>query len=179
MWSLGISLVELAQGRFPFADPPESGEESEEEYDPDPTLPVSAQRPNIPSEKRHRKRGVSLGGGGMTMSILDLLQHIVNEPAPRLSTAKKTFPAAAEDFIDGCLDKDPMLRRSPQELLVSLFFYPPPWISRIRSRWARRCRKKIQCVGSVLGYSDCWIPDVVTASRNVHGSLHNARPRTG
>lgn len=120
MWSLGISLVELAQGRFPFADPPESGEESEEEYDPDPTLPVSAQRPNIPSEKRHRKRGVSLGGGGMTMSILDLLQHIVNEPAPRLSTAKKTFPAAAEDFIDGCLDKDPMLRRSPQELLVSL-----------------------------------------------------------
>lgn len=120
MWSLGISLVELAQGRFPFADPPESGEESEEEYDPDPTLPVSAQRPNLPSEKRHRKRGVSLGGGGMTMSILDLLQHIVNEPAPRLSTAKKTFPAAAEDFIDGCLDKDPMLRRSPQELLVSL-----------------------------------------------------------
>lgn len=121
---MGISLVELAQGRFPFADPPESGEESEEEYDPDPTLPVSAQRPNIPSEKRHRKRGVSLGGGGMTMSILDLLQHIVNEPAPRLSTAKKTFPAAAEDFIDGCLDKDPMLRRSPQELLVSLFRLP-------------------------------------------------------
>lgn len=149
VWSLGISLVELAQGRFPFADPPESGEESEEEYDPDPTLPVSAQRPNIPSgEKRHRKRGVSLGGGGMTMSILDLLQHIVNEPAPRLSTAKKTFPAPAEDFIDGCLDKDPMLRRSPQELLVSLL--RSSIFHKSRMQWHSTSKTASDAIGSVL-----------------------------
>ncbi|BEI91473.1 uncharacterized protein CcaverHIS019_0402930 [Cutaneotrichosporon cavernicola] len=125
VWSLGISLVELAQGRFPFADPPESGDEDdqstpvEERFDPEATLPVSSRRPNL-SPKRHRKRGVSLGGGGMTMSILDLLQHIVNEAAPRLvGRGNQTFPDCAVHFVDWCLDKDPAARKSPQELLES------------------------------------------------------------
>lgn len=120
MWSLGISLVELAQGRFPFADPVDSDSEAndDEDYDPDRTLPISSQRPKL--SKKNRKRGVSLGGGGMTMSILDLLQHIVNEPAPRLvSNRRFNFPDTAITFVDGCLDKDPTMRRSPQELLVS------------------------------------------------------------
>lgn len=123
---MGISLVELAQGRFPFADPPESGDEEddqstpvEERFDPEATLPVSSRRPNL-SPKRHRKRGVSLGGGGMTMSILDLLQHIVNEPAPRLiGRGNQTFSECAVQFVDWCLDKDPAARKSPQELLQS------------------------------------------------------------
>jgi mitogen-activated protein kinase kinase len=62
---------------------------------------------------------VSLGGGGHTMSILDLLQHIVNEPAPRLTGRRRSFPKEAELFVEGCLDKDPGSRKSPQELLVS------------------------------------------------------------
>lgn len=53
------------------------------------------------------------------MSILDLLQHIVNEPAPRLISAKRRFPTEAVRFVEGCLDKDPVVRKSPQELLVS------------------------------------------------------------
>lgn len=52
------------------------------------------------------------------MSILELLQHIVNEPAPRL-TPEGRFPKAAEDFVDGCLLKDPEARKPPKELLVS------------------------------------------------------------
>jgi mitogen-activated protein kinase kinase len=128
VWSVGISLVELAQGRFPFADPVDSdteafdNDEAQDTFDPDATLPISSQRPKIsPTTKRHRKRGVSLGGGGMTMSILDLLQHIVNEPAPRLiSTRRSDFPESAVVFVDGCLNKDPTLRKSPQELLVSI-----------------------------------------------------------
>lgn len=132
VWSLGISLVELAQGRFPFADPPDSDSEScdglddderqpaENTFDPDATLPLSSQRPQLsPTTKRHRKRGVSLGGGGMTMSILDLLQHIVNEPAPRLVSRREQFPDSAVLFVDACLYKDPAARKSPQELLVS------------------------------------------------------------
>lgn len=80
---------------------------------------MSSRRPNL-SPKRHRKRGVSLGGGGMTMSILDLLQHIVNEPAPRLvGRGDQTFPEPAVQFVDWCLDKDPAQRKSPQELLES------------------------------------------------------------
>lgn len=52
------------------------------------------------------------------MSILDLLQHIVNEPAPRLVSRKRKFPEEAQLFVEGCLDKDPAKRSSPQELLV-------------------------------------------------------------
>lgn len=113
VWSLGISLIELALGRFPFSDSPES----DTEYDPDPTLPISSQRPKV--TKHNGDKGVSLGGGGHTMSILDLLQHIVNEPAPRLVSSKREFPAEAVTFIEGCLDKDPTPRKSPQQLLVS------------------------------------------------------------
>jgi mitogen-activated protein kinase kinase len=54
----------------------------------------------------------------MTMSILELLQHIVNEPAPRL-TPEGRFPVEAENFVDSCLVKDPDARKTPKELLVS------------------------------------------------------------
>lgn len=116
LWSLGITLIELALGRFPFSDPPDS---SEDEYDPDPTLPISSQRPKIEVKKK-KDQGVSLGGGGHTMSILELLHHIVNEPAPRLVSRKREFPASAVQFVEGCLDKEPTTRKSPQELLVGL-----------------------------------------------------------
>jgi mitogen-activated protein kinase kinase len=102
-------------------------------YDPDPTLPLSTRRPKIvekgstaPKTKKTKKAGVSLGGGGHTMSILDLLQHIVNEPAPRLVSRRKKFPEEAQQFIAGCLDKDPAKRMSPQDLLVS-FDLPYVW----------------------------------------------------
>ncbi|TXT11259.1 hypothetical protein VHUM_02010 [Vanrija humicola] len=129
VWSLGISLVELAHGRFPFAEPPDgSGDEGDvyadddgtpvkDKFDPDATLPASAQRPDLSAKRRNRRRGVSLGGGGTTMSILDLLQHIVNEAAPRLVDRNQRFPAAAVEFVDSCLDKAPQRRKSPQELL--------------------------------------------------------------
>lgn len=54
------------------------------------------------------------------MSILELLHYIVNEPAPRLYSRKREFPASAVTFIEGCLDKEPTTRKSAQELLVSL-----------------------------------------------------------
>ena len=54
----------------------------------------------------------------MTMSILELLQHIVNEPAPRL-TPEGQFPPDSEEFVDACLLKDPDARATPKELLVS------------------------------------------------------------
>ncbi|WVF70504.1 hypothetical protein IAT40_005294 [Kwoniella sp. CBS 6097] len=124
VWSLGISLIELALGRFPFSDSPEAEleeDDEEEEYDPDPTLPLNTQRPKLDQLKHERRKsnGVSLGGGGHTMSILDLLQHIVNEPAPKLVSKRKTFPQEAVTFVEDCLYKDPAERKSPQELLAS------------------------------------------------------------
>jgi mitogen-activated protein kinase kinase len=67
---------------------------------------------------RRKSQGVSLQGGGMTMSILELLQHIVNEPAPKL-TPEGRFPKEAEDFVNSCLLKVPDHRRTPKDLLVS------------------------------------------------------------
>ena len=66
---------------------------------------------------RRKSKGVSLQGGGMMMSILELLQHIVNEPAPRL-TPEERFPSEAIDFTDKCLLKDPDARLPPKDLLV-------------------------------------------------------------
>jgi len=71
---------------------------------------------------KRKSKGVSLQGGGMTMSILELLQHIVNEPAPRL-TPEGRFPKEAEEFVDACLLKDPDLRETPKELLVCQSHY--------------------------------------------------------
>ncbi|KAG8798913.1 MAP kinase kinase (MEK) [Serendipita sp. 399] len=50
------------------------------------------------------------------MSILELLQHIVNEPAPRLIPEGR-FPVESEEFVDLCLLKDPDARPTPKELL--------------------------------------------------------------
>ena len=77
---------------------------------------------NAKTAKRLSKRkskGVSLNGGGMTMSIIELMHHIVREPAPGL-TPEGRFPKEAEDFVDACLLKDPDERQTPKMLLVSL-----------------------------------------------------------
>ncbi|KAL5524629.1 STE7 [Sanghuangporus sanghuang] len=132
VWSLGISLIELALGRFPFSEDDASDSDLSDLEDLEGTL--SPQRPGsllgIPgpslrrkekSEKTNKKdkrksKGVSLQGGGMTMSILELLQHIVNESAPRL-TPEGRFPKEAENFVDSCLLKDPDERPTPKDLL--------------------------------------------------------------
>lgn len=85
VWSLGLSLLELAIGRFPF-------------------------------DADGSSAGTRASAG--PMGILDLLQKIVNEPAPRLPK-NKAFPPSLEKMIERCLIKDPDLRPSPQELLVS------------------------------------------------------------
>lgn len=120
VWSLGISLIELALGRFPFSDA--SSDDSdlsdlEGTLSPHRPAPRSDHFAGANSKKEKRKsRGVSLQGGGMTMSILELLQHIVNEPAPRL-TPEGRYPREAEEFVDSCLVKDPDQRPAPKDLL--------------------------------------------------------------
>ncbi|KAI0047123.1 ste7-like protein [Auriscalpium vulgare] len=128
VWSLGISLIELALGRFPFSDSSSDDDDSdlsdlEGTLSPSRPMKLDLQpRPrkdkNSKEAKRNKRKskGVSLQGGGMTMSILELLQHIVNEPAPRL-TPEGRFPKIAEDFVDGCLLKDPDQRNTPKDLL--------------------------------------------------------------
>ncbi|CCX33994.1 kinase-like domain-containing protein [Pyronema domesticum] len=87
VWSLGLSLLELAIGRFPF-------------------------------DADGSSAGTRASAG--PMGILDLLQKIVNEPAPRLPK-NAAFPRSLELMIEHCLIKDPDQRPSPEDLLSEPF----------------------------------------------------------
>ncbi|KAH6674447.1 kinase-like domain-containing protein [Halenospora varia] len=80
VWSFGLSIMELAIGKFPF-------DASEHLSD----------------------------GDGAPAGILDLLQQIVYEPAPRLPKSE-AFPSILEDMIQKCMAKDPAERPTPAEL---------------------------------------------------------------
>lgn len=80
VWSFGLTIMELAIGKFPF-------DASEQLSDGD----VAPQ------------------------GILDLLQQIVFEPAPKLPKSE-AFPSILEDMIQKCLAKDPAERPTPQQL---------------------------------------------------------------
>ncbi|THU99278.1 Pkinase-domain-containing protein [Dendrothele bispora CBS 962.96] len=98
--------------------------------------PIGTRRSSVSSirSSRRKSKGVSLHGGGMTMSIIELMHQIVQEPAPRLFQSRtregvvrkvddetrereKGFPEEAEEFVDACLEKDEGKRRMPDELL--------------------------------------------------------------
>ncbi|OTB09261.1 hypothetical protein M426DRAFT_18634 [Hypoxylon sp. CI-4A] len=79
VWSFGLSIMELAIGKFPFG--------SEQLSDDD----------------------------GAPAGILDLLQQIVHEPAPKLPKSD-AFPSILEDMVQKCLSKNPDERPTPQEL---------------------------------------------------------------
>lgn len=177
VWSLGITLIEIAIGRFPFSSDDdasssdddadaalarlslnvdEANDEMRDSFGDDLDDTLSPARPEkkresilLAEERRASKRdsarpsraiqrqkprkaarGVSLAGSGHQMSILELLQHIVNEPAPHLPPGR--FSSAAEEFVNATLRKEPigwnfkkkgplpqaLARPTPKELLV-------------------------------------------------------------
>lgn len=127
-------------GRFPFSneeDEYDDDEYREEELTLSPVKPLGRERSLAELDARRKEKaaraaekegggrtkkapagGVSLGGSGSQMSILELLQHVVNEPAPRLKPENK-FKKEVHTFVDVCLEKDVNRRPTPKELLVS------------------------------------------------------------
>lgn len=125
VWSLGVSVIELALGRFPFAENEDSSDDSDVDddllnnHDLSGTLSPTKPAPKLDLKAKKEKRkskpaGVSLQGSSHQMSILDLLQHIVNEPPPQLPEGK--FPKLMEEFVQLCLIKDPAKRPTPKDL---------------------------------------------------------------
>ncbi|KAL2823505.1 MAP kinase [Aspergillus cavernicola] len=82
VWSVGLTVMELAVGRFPF-DTSESAAGDRASAGP--------------------------------MGILDLLQQIVHEPAPKLPKSD-AFPPVLHEFVAKCLLKKPEERPTPLEL---------------------------------------------------------------
>jgi serine/threonine protein kinase len=92
VWSLGLSLIELATGHFPI---PADGIENL----------VVLRSPSAPLPTDERKSN---------MSVFELLGHIVEGEAPRLPAA---FSNEFRDFVAKCLVKDPSARPSMANLL--------------------------------------------------------------
>lgn len=84
VWSVGLTLMELAIGRFPF-------------------------------DASDSAAGDRASAG--PMGILDLLQQIVHEPAPKLPHSD-AFPPILDQMIQKCILKNPDDRPSPRELYV-------------------------------------------------------------
>jgi mitogen-activated protein kinase kinase len=84
-------------------------------------------------KQKRKSKGVSEKsyGGGMSMSIIELMHEIVKEPAPRLCDVgpKGRFSAEAEEFVDACLLKDPETRKTPGVLLVGSVLWLDPMVA--------------------------------------------------
>lgn len=87
VWSVGLSVMELAVGRFPF-------------------------------DSSDSAAGNRASAG--PMGILDLLQQIVHEPAPKLPKSD-AFPPILHEFVAKCLLKKSEERPTPRELYVRFF----------------------------------------------------------
>eukprot|EP00216_Chloropicon_sp_CCMP2111_P005119 CAMPEP_0198247322 /NCGR_PEP_ID=MMETSP1446-20131203/46420_1 /TAXON_ID=1461542 ORGANISM="Unidentified sp, Strain CCMP2111" /NCGR_SAMPLE_ID=MMETSP1446 /ASSEMBLY_ACC=CAM_ASM_001112 /LENGTH=484 /DNA_ID=CAMNT_0043931647 /DNA_START=86 /DNA_END=1540 /DNA_ORIENTATION=+ len=113
IWSFGLTLVELALGRFPYPE----------------EAPLSAGEATNPSQGQCQGQCQSQGeqsGQARRLSFWDLLHYIVEKPAPRLPAngsdgAGHPFSPQFRDFIDRCLQKDPEKRAPVADLLKHPF----------------------------------------------------------
>lgn len=97
IWSLGLSLVEMAIGMYPI--PPPDAKTLAAIFGP-------------------RADGDSPGhsNGPRPMAIFELLDYIVNEPPPKLPAG--IFTDEFKDFVDRCLKKNPEERADLKTLMV-------------------------------------------------------------
>lgn len=98
IWSLGLSLVEMAIGIYPIP-PPDTG--ALDSIFGDNASEDGSQTVLEPK----------------VMAIFELLDYIVNEPPPKLE--HKIFSTEFKDFVDICLKKHPDERADLKTLLVS------------------------------------------------------------
>ncbi|XP_057578927.1 dual specificity mitogen-activated protein kinase kinase 1 isoform X3 [Hippopotamus amphibius kiboko] len=108
IWSMGLSLVEMAVGRYPI--PPPDAKELELMFG------CQVEGDTAETPPRPRTPGRPLSSYGMDsrppMAIFELLDYIVNEPPPKLPSG--VFSLEFQDFVNKwfmLLSRDLMLRK--------------------------------------------------------------------
>ncbi|XP_075257631.1 dual specificity mitogen-activated protein kinase kinase 1-like [Convolutriloba macropyga] len=112
IWSYGLSLIEMALGKYPI--PPPSEEEIEELMQSAGPLTHPSTRPSTNS------RGDSVDDNSpKNLAIFELLDYIVNEPPPSLPP--KYFSHNFIEFVNKCLVKNPKERATLTYLMNHAF----------------------------------------------------------
>nr|XP_032804389.1 dual specificity mitogen-activated protein kinase kinase 5 isoform X2 [Petromyzon marinus] len=136
VWSLGISFMELALGRFPYPQPTANAPVARETLTgpghapsrPSPTIadhPAKARPDSHRDQPGHGVRPSSSSGSTKiqknqgSLMPLQLLQCIVVENPPTLPAGQ--FCAPFEHFITQCMRKLPTERPAPEDLMVHQF----------------------------------------------------------
>ncbi|GAV07794.1 hypothetical protein RvY_17592-2 [Ramazzottius varieornatus] len=109
IWSLGLSLLELALGRYPI--PPPDPEEFRQIFASSSATPEPA----------------------VVMAIFELLDYIVNSPSPTFPEGIVSFDL--KDFVDSCLQSEPSKRPSLQALLLHPFILRSEHETTDLARW--------------------------------------------
>ncbi|XP_034939025.1 dual specificity mitogen-activated protein kinase kinase dSOR1 [Chelonus insularis] len=111
VWSLGLSLVEMAIGMYPVPPPDTNtlvsifGPQALQVL-PNDTANNTSTPAQSPSHNANSPR---------PMAIFELLDYIVNEPPPKLPPG--IFTDAFTDFVDRCLKKNPAERADLKTLM--------------------------------------------------------------
>jgi len=105
IWSLGMSLIEMAIGQYPIP-PPDPAQMRENK---DTTLTAGDE------EHDHQPEPVQNNSHPRPLAIFELLNYIVNEPPPTLPS-EDNFSDAFRDFVCKCLVKEPKDRSDIAEL---------------------------------------------------------------
>ncbi|XP_011677450.1 dual specificity mitogen-activated protein kinase kinase 1 isoform X2 [Strongylocentrotus purpuratus] len=110
IWSLGLSLVEMAIGRYPIPAPDETALANLFGYE--------LQAGETKNIRKTRVGGV-FSDSPRPMAIFELLNYIVEEHPPRLPS--RAFSEEFVDFVDVCLIKNPNERADLKKLKVHTF----------------------------------------------------------
>ncbi|XP_048515269.1 dual specificity mitogen-activated protein kinase kinase dSOR1 isoform X2 [Athalia rosae] len=113
IWSLGLSLVEMAIGMYPIPSPDArtlasifGSRPNQSPAENAPTNNVSTPTSQSPAHNASSPR---------PMAIFELLDYIVNEPPPKLPAG--IFSNSFTDFVDRCLKKNPAERADLKTLM--------------------------------------------------------------
>ncbi|KAG8200849.1 hypothetical protein JTE90_015756 [Oedothorax gibbosus] len=118
IWSLGLSLVEMAIGRYPI--PPPEPKELAAVFGPKYSASADqSESPSPSSKNRPSSFYLPYGDGPRIMSIFELLDYIVNEPPP--SVPSSVFSPEFKDLVDRCLKKNPAERADLKFLTTHAF----------------------------------------------------------